>query len=141
MRRSQQAGFSLIELLIAVILIGVLMAIAIPNYTSYLERTRRSDARVALLEVAAAQERWYFENNQYTGTIANVWSNQVGGASVSADEYYTLSVALNGNNRFTATATAAGKQTGDVDCATLTIDETGNRGATAGTGGDATVCW
>jgi type IV pilus assembly protein PilE len=140
MRRSQQGGFSLIELMIVVGILGLLLAIALPNYGGYLERTRRTDARGALLEIAAAEERHYFENNRYTNAIAEVWTYQEGGAYVSNDGHYALSVVLTGgdNNRFTATATAQGKQAGDADCATFTIDETGLKEAT---GDDPTACW
>ena len=140
MRRTQQSGFSLIELMIVIVVLGLLLGIAIPNYNGYLERTRRSDARGALLEIAAAQERIYFERNQYTSAIADVWSYQEDGASVSNEGYYALSVVLTDDdtNRFTATATAQGKQSGDDDCDTFTIDETGLKAAT---GDDADGCW
>lgn len=140
MRRTQQSGFSLIELMIVIVVLGVLLALAIPNYNGYLERTRRTDARGALLEIASAQERIYFERNQYTAAIADVWSYQVDGASVSNEGHYVLSVALTDDdpNRFTATATAQGKQAGDDDCDTFTIDETGLKAAT---GDDPSGCW
>lgn len=140
MRRTQQSGFSLIELMIVIVILGVLMAIAIPNYNGYLERTRRTDARGALLEIASAQERIYFERNQYTSAIADVWNYQEDGVSVSNEGHYVLSVALTDDdtNRFTATATAQNKQTGDADCATFTIDETGLKAAT---GDDSSGCW
>lgn len=140
MRRTQQSGFSLIELMIVIVILGVLMAIAIPNYNGYLERTRRTDARGALLEIASAQERIYFERNQYTSAIADVWSYQEGGVSVSNEGHYVLSVVLTAadTNRFTATATAQDKQAGDADCATFSIDETGLKAAT---GDDPSGCW
>jgi type IV pilus assembly protein PilE len=140
MRRTQQSGFSLIELMIVIVILGVLMAIAIPNYNGYLERTRRTDARGALLEVASAQERIYFERNQYTSALADVWNYQEDGAYVSNEGHYVLSVVLTDDdtNRFTATATAQNKQTGDEDCATFSIDETGLKAAT---GDDPSGCW
>jgi type IV pilus assembly protein PilE len=140
MRRTQQSGFSLIELMIVIVILGVLMAIAIPNYNGYLERTRRTDARGALLEIASAQERIYFERNQYTSAIADVWNYQEDGAYVSNEGHYVLSVVLTDDdtNRFTATATAQNKQTGDDDCATFSIDETGLKAAT---GDDPSGCW
>lgn len=143
MRRSRESGFTLIELLVVIMLIGILMGFALPNYAGYLEKTRRSDARVALLEMASVQERVYFERNQYSGTVGDVWTYTDGADSVSAEGHYVLTVALTGGdtNRFTATATARGKQSGDEDCVTMTIDETGLRNATAAAGGDKTVCW
>lgn len=139
----QNQGFSLIELMVVVTLLGLLLGIAIPNYAGYMERTRRTDARTALLEIASAEERVYFQNNRYTGTIADVWSNMAGAAYVSSEENYTLTVSLPNNdpNRFVAVATARGKQAGDKDCESLSIDEAGLKAATAGTGGDNSVCW
>ena len=136
-------GFTLVEMMVVVVILGFLMGIAMPNYSNYMQKTRRTDARNALLEIAAAQERHYFEQNQYTGTIADVWSHQDGSDFVSGEGYYTLTVALKSGNTgtFKATATARGKQAGDVDCATLSIDQTRLKTATAGTGGDASVCW
>jgi type IV pilus assembly protein PilE len=135
-------GFTLVELMVVVVILGFLLGIAMPNYSNYMQKTRRTDARNALLEIAAAQERHFFEHNQYTGTIADVWSHQDGSDFVSGEGYYTLTVALkSGTGTFKATATARGKQAGDVDCKTLSIDETRLKTATAGTGGDASVCW
>lgn len=143
MTYSKQQGFSLIELLVVVILAGVLLAIAIPTYGDYMERSRRSDARAALLEIASVQERIFFERNQYSGAIADVWTFTNGdGDAVSSEEFYLLTVVVaNAGAEFTATATAQGPQAGDDDCQTLTIDETGLRDATANAGGDPTVCW
>lgn len=140
MHRVQHRGFSLIELMVVIGILGLLLAIAIPNYNGYLERTRRTDARGALLEIAAAQERIFFERNQYTNVIADVWSYQEGGAAVSNEGNYALTVVLTDDdpNRFTATATAQGKQAGDADCATFSIDETGLKAAT---GDDPSGCW
>lgn len=135
-------GFSLIELLIVISILGVLLGVAIPNYSGFLERTRRTDARTALLDIAAAQERHFFEQRQYSGSMVDVWNHQQGGAFVSAEGHYVLSLTTaNGGQTYIATATAQGKQKGDDDCASLTIDETGKKAATAGTGGDPSVCW
>ena len=140
MLRAQQNGFSLLELLVVIVVLGLLLSIAIPNYSAYVERSRRSDARAALLEIASAQERIYFERNQYTGTVTDVWSHQVGGNAVSSEGFYAIAVALTDDdpNRFTATATAQGKQAGDQDCTSFSIDETGLKSATGDT---ATECW
>ena len=138
--RSEQGGFSLLELLVVIVVLGLLLSIAIPNYSAYVERSRRSDARSALLEIASAQERIYFERNQYTGTVTDVWSHQVDGNSVSSEGFYTITVALTDDdpNRFTATATARGKQAGDEDCTSFSIDDTGLKSAI----GDAAAdCW
>lgn len=141
--RNKQGGFSLIELMIVVVLAGILLAIAIPAYGQYMEKSRRSDARAALLEIASVQERIFFERNQYSAAIADVWTNVNGsGDPASSEGFYLMTVVTaNGGAEFTATATATRQQAGDEDCQTLTIDETGLRDATAGAGGDDSVCW
>lgn len=140
MLRTRHVGFTLLELLVVIVVLGLLLSIAVPNYSAYVERSRRSDARSALLEIASAQERIYFERTQYTGTVTDVWSHQVGGQAVSSEGFYAITVALTDDdpNRFTATATAQGKQAGDADCTSFSIDDTGLKSATGDT---ATECW
>jgi type IV pilus assembly protein PilE len=138
MQRKRQGGFSLIELMVVVIVLGLLLAIAIPNYTGYLERSRRSDARGALLEIASAQERFFFENNGYADDIDDVWTYQEGGVAVSNEGFYVLTITQTAATDFTATATAQGRQSGDEDCATFSIEETGLKTAT---GDAAASCW
>jgi type IV pilus assembly protein PilE len=140
MLRTRHVGFTLLELLVVIVVLGLLLSIAVPNYSAYVERSRRSDARSALLEIASAQERIYFERNQYTGTVTDVWSHQIGGKAVSSEGFYEIEVVLTDKdpNRFTATARVQGKQAGDADCTSFSIDDTGLKSATGDT---ATECW
>ena len=62
---NHQRGFTLMELIITMVIIGILTAIAIPNYTAYIQRSNRSDARNALLEAAAWMERWRTQTGVY----------------------------------------------------------------------------
>ncbi len=75
-------------------MLGLLLSIAVPNYSAYVERSRRSDARAALLEIASAQERIYFESNQYSAAITDVWSHQEGGNVYPVKVTIALDVAL-----------------------------------------------
>ena len=139
-----ERGFSLIELMIVIVIVGILAGIAMPSYSAYLEKTRRTDARTALLEIASVQERVFFERSQYSDAMSDVWNLQDGDDYVSAESYYVLTVAIGDDDNgaeFTATATARGQQSDDVDCETLSIDETGRKAATAGSGGDSSICW
>ena len=121
-------GFSLVELMIVVLIIGILAGIVYPSYSQYLYETRRSDAWAALSAAAAAQERWYSINYSYTDDISNL------GGSSSPEGFYTISVVADGTS-FTLTATAvnSGVQVADSGCTVLTLDQFAIQSPTA--------CW
>jgi type IV pilus assembly protein PilE len=131
-------GVTLIELMITVTVVAILAAVAYPSYIGYARRANRTDATAALLRVAAAEEKFYVQNNQYTGTVGT------GGLSISGTErgYYTLLVPTADAVSFTATATAVTGQLADTDCRTLQITSTGVKSAKKSDGSDnSTACW
>ncbi len=65
-------GFSLIELMIVLAIIGILSAIGYPSYDSYMKKSRRADGKIALQRMADRQERFYLQNNTYTTATASV---------------------------------------------------------------------
>jgi len=109
-------GITLIELLIVIVIVGILAAVAVPGYTSYMIRARRADAKTALEQTRAAQEMWRAEHGGYStdGTLAELQTTM--GAPVTDIGYYTwgFTGTLNANT-FTATATpeAGGPQVSD----------------------------
>lgn len=126
----KHTGFSLMELLITITIIGILAAIAYPAYTDYLNRTRRSDARVALMNLATYLEHYYTENNSYTGaTVAGL-----GLSSTSPEGFYTITISAIAATSYTLTATPTGAQAGDTTCPTLTLTNTNVKGP-------STACW
>ena len=139
------AGFSLIELMIAVAILAIIAAIAIPSYTSYVDRGKRAEARAALLDIAARQERFYSNNRQYTAKLGGgADSLNIPGCTAtscsSENGYYALSVVLPGgenNQDFDATATPSGWT--DDQCRNLGIDETGVKTETGNR--DLAFCW
>ena len=134
----RQRGMTLIELMIVVVIAAVLASIAVPSYRSYVLRTHRVEAKTALLNLAAAQERFYLENNTYAANAALSTAPPAGLGLPSTTEngWYTVAIA-NGANAatFTATATATGTQAADTDCTSFSITALGVKTATS------TKCW
>lgn len=130
-----QRGFTLLELMVTVAIVAVLAAIAFPSYQEQMRKSRRADAKQALLEVAQNMEKYFTENARYTATAG---STTCPGSSVlltrSPEGYYAITGSCT-DNAFTLTATAQGAQSGDTHCATLTYTQTNVKG---GTNGD---CW
>ena len=135
-------GFSLIELMIVVTILSILLGLALPRYGDHLDKARRNDGRGALLELSAQQERHHFEQNQYSGLMAELWNNMNGDDYVSNEGFYTLSVTTaDSGQQYTLTATARGVQAGDSDCASLSIDYTGAKTASDGSNDTSAKCW
>lgn len=135
-RVQRQQGFTLVELMIAVAVIAILAAVALPSYRQHMANSRRSDAKVALLSLAQAMERFYTERGSYAA--ATVGSSGVYG-SASPQGYYTLSITAQDATSYTVRAAPTGAQTGDA-CGSYTYTQAGVRGVTGGSL-TAAQCW
>lgn len=109
--RSAGVGFTLIELMIALVIIAVLATIAFPTFQSQIRKSRRADAIASISQVQQAQERWRANNTSY-GTLVNV-----GVPAATSGGYYTLSVANNTATGYQVLAQAGGAQASDTPCA------------------------
>ncbi|MBF0186557.1 MAG: prepilin-type N-terminal cleavage/methylation domain-containing protein [Magnetococcales bacterium] len=136
-------GFTLLELLIALALIGILTAIALPSYRSHVTDARRNDAQGALVQFAAAMERYYTVNDSYLGAADGGADTGAPDATVFANEapldgsnkYYDLTIDAATASSFTLRATPKGDQDGN---GFVEMDHTGVRRWDVNDNGDAT---
>jgi type IV pilus assembly protein PilE len=136
-------GFTLIEMLVATAVTGILSSVAYPSYQGTVQKVRRTDALVAVLQVQAAQERWRSNNAAY-GSLAEIRQ-----PAQSAAGHYALELRNVSDNSYELRATARGAQGSDNACRTLKLVMTGLNAvqssgpdATAGNDSDANRrCW
>jgi type IV pilus assembly protein PilE len=125
----RSSGFTLIELMIAVAIIAILAAIAVPSYSEYVTRAKRADGKAALLQVQLAEEKWRANHTSY-GSSTDI------GISSSPDNHYAITYADIGANTYTATADPGFT---DAKCDNLSINQAGDKTA-SGSDSDAN-CW
>jgi len=132
-------GFSLLEIMVVVVVIGILAAIAIPSYNGYMSRTRRSEAITKLETIALYEERAFAETNQYVNlaTLTGA-SYRCPDPNADANRNYDVAIILGGVNNSTYMATAtprnqlANDRDGNNDLIIFAIDNMGNRGRLVG---------
>ena len=163
--RKDQGGFTLIELMIAIVVVGVLAAIAIPAYGDYVTRANRTVAKTVIMKIAGQQESYFTDRKQYA-TALNTLANDYSGAtmyvkpdgslsasssttaiySITLGAYTAATVAnctVSGTptaNQYAIKATALNRQLKDTTCGNLCYGSVGDKGVSV-SGGNASDCW
>lgn len=120
---SADAGFTLLELMIAVVIVAVLAAVAYPSYQSYVGRGYRAEAHTALHRLANLQEQYYLDQRQYAEDLTAL--GEVSNPAVTKGGRYEVAVAVTAVS-YTLTATAQGNQASlDATCPTMTLTGSG----------------
>jgi type IV pilus assembly protein PilE len=125
-----QKGVTLVELMIVIVIVAILATIAIPAYSSHVQKTRRKMAEGCLQENAQYMERWYTSKMTYVGAAATACPAEI-------QPFYTVTLSGVTAREFTATAQPIGAQIDDK-CGTLTLDDKGKR---TSSGAAVSVCW
>ncbi|WP_370981554.1 type IV pilin protein [Agaribacterium sp. ZY112] len=141
-------GFTLIEMMVVVAIIGIVTAFAVSSYSKSGQKAKRADAKQALQNIASEQEKYYFRENTYTDDLSVLNTS-----SDSSNGYYSISVSVTAADTscasdgacflLTATAKTTGAQASDSSCKSFTLDSRGSQLAynSSSTLDSAGVCW
>ena len=130
-------GFILIELMIVVAVLAIIVALALPSFLESVHRSRRSNAQIALVEMAALQDKFRNNNMTYTTTIGALPY-----PATSPEGYYQLSIANANATFYQVQAVPQGTQADDTDCSAFTLTSTNVKAAVDDSAADTTDrCW
>lgn len=125
--RYTSKGFTLIEVMIVVVIIGILASIAYPSYQEYVRRANRAEGQAFLQDIAARQERYFSQNNTYVTDVSKLGAN-----TESETKKYTITAtAPAGSGGYLLTATPSFT---DTKCGNLTLNALGVKGTVS-------ECW
>lgn len=135
----KSTGFTLIELMIVIAIIGVLAAIAVPQYNDYIRKSQVTESVATLLELRTRMEQYYQDNRNYLCAGVPLGAANDGTGSVNGrSKFFTFSCSTPGGNQ-TYLLTATGRAGTQVSCYTYTVDQANTRAATLN--GTAFTSW
>ena len=133
--KQKQPGFTLIELMVTVAIVGILAGIAYPSYQSSVMKSRRADTEGVLLGLANAMERHFTESNTYLGMgTPDTGAPSIYSIPTATATYYTITISAATASSYTLSAAPTGAQSND-SCGTLTLTHTGVKSPTT------SGCW
>jgi type IV pilus assembly protein PilE len=131
-RQPRSRGFTLIEIMITIAIVGIIAAIALPSYRESIAKGRRTDAQAALNEAAQFMERFYTENARYDQTVAGVAVALPAGLTSTprgaVAGHYAIGIPTVARESYTLRAVPQNSQVGDR-CGNMTLTHTGVRAA------------
>jgi len=141
-------GFTLIELMIGVAIIGILTTVAYPSYLDYVTHSNRSEGLRELTRIANLQEQFYVDNHTYTTDISALGVVGATTTSYTTEHGWFIITATIANSGASFKLTAIPQDTGqgkqasnDTSCTSLTIDQTGKKAASDGSNDTTSTCW
>lgn len=137
-----QRGFTLIEVIIVVVILGIIATIALPAYQDSVRKGQRSDAKAGLLDVAGRMEQFMLDRGSYTLDMEDLGYED--DPMVTTEGHYTIDAAACANGTIatcyvlTATPQNTSPQSHDAACTTFVLSHSGAKSAT---GSNADECW
>ncbi|HPY40948.1 MAG TPA: type IV pilin protein [Thiolinea sp.] len=137
-----QRGFTLTELMIVIAILGIISAFAYPNYVEQVRKSKRSDAKIALQQIAQRQESHFIKNYTYAASLTALGYGADTIASPQAEYNINISAATATSYTVQAVPASSSSQAKDKQCATFTLDQMGRKVATDNLGAVSTdKCW
>lgn len=133
-------GFSLIELMIVVAIIGIITAVALPSYSSYITRSKRTECRTAVMQVMQQQERYYTQQNLYcnSSTACGSGFRQFSGDTLSGSACTIAAAACSGSTLNACVTVTATPLRADPEVGNITMQSDGTKGCS---GTNQAKCW
>jgi type IV pilus assembly protein PilE len=134
-------GFSLLEVMVALVIVGILAAVAFPAYQDSVTKTRRAEGQAALLDLQNRMERYFIDNNSYAdANIGGGDADEILSSAATENGWYNLQISSTATTYTLSAVPQGAHATNDTKCGTLSITNLGVK-SESGTATDAKDCW